>query len=89
MLEDIKSDIKKLIAAYEREKAENERISIELKSSNEQLLTCKKQIIELYRQIDNMKLKNAFLATSGDAGAKAKIDRLIKDIDKCLALLEG
>ena len=41
------------------------------------------------KQIDNLKLKTAFLSTSGDEEAKEKIDKLIREIDRCIALLEG
>ena len=42
------------------------------------------------RQIDNMKLKDAFLASGdGNAEAKRKIDSVIKEIDRCISLIEG
>ena len=48
----------------------------------------KKQILELEREIDNLKLKGAFLSQGGDsAGARKKIDVLIGKIDKCIALV--
>ena len=40
------------------------------------------------KQVDSLKLRNAFLATSGDEEAKEKVDRLIREIDKCIAMLE-
>ena len=48
----------------------------------------KEQIIELERQIDNQKLAGAFL--NGDnVESKKKIDRLIREIDRCITLMEG
>ena len=41
-------------------------------------------------QVDNLRLTEAFMAPAGsDSGAKEKIDRLIKEIDKCISLMEN
>ena len=88
MLDTLKQPIVKLIAAYESEKSERERLAKELEAASVQNETYRKQIIELERQIDNHKLAGAFL--NGDnAESKKKIDRLIKEIDKCISLMEG
>lgn len=88
MLDGIKQKIKQLIAAYETEKTECERLRAELELMAEKNKACEKQIIELERQIDNQKLAGAFL--NGDnAESKKKIDRLIREIDKCITLMEG
>ena len=88
MLETVKEKITRLIAAYEKEKMERTRLQSELEQSLAKNETYRKQIIELERQIDNHKLAGAFL--NGDnAESKKKIDRLIKEIDKCISLMEG
>ena len=88
MLDAIKQKITQLIAAYESEKAETKRLSSELEKLSAQNEAYKKQIIELERQIDNQRLAGAFL--NGDnTESKKKIDRLIKEIDKCISLMEG
>ena len=49
-----------------------------------------KKITELERTIDNLKLADAFKAGNADnTEARKKIDRLIKEIDKCITLMEG
>jgi predicted nuclease with TOPRIM domain len=89
MLEDIKSNIEKLIALYEGEKAERRRLASELEQCRVQNESCLKQIAELEQQVDNLHLTEAFRATTGnDSGAKDKIDKLIREIDKCISLLE-
>ena len=91
MLDTVKQSIRQLIAAYEKERMERIRLQAELEESRTQNETCRKQIIELERQIDNLKLTEAFKAsTSGSSPeAKKKIDGLIKQIDKCISLMEG
>ena len=76
------------MAAYESEKAECERLRAALEQSTSQNAAYRQQIIELERQIDNQKLAGAFLS-GNNADSKKKIDKLIKEIDKCITLIEG
>lgn len=88
MLEDLRKDIARLIALYEGEKRRADDLAAALQRSREELETCRKQIAELNRQIDNQRLTNAFTA-GGNPDAKDRLTRLIAEIDKCIALLEG
>ena len=88
MLDELRQKITQLIAAYESEKAECDRLRAALEKSMKQNDTYEQQIIELERQIDNQKLAGAFL-TGDNAESKKRIDRLIKEIDKCISLMEG
>ena len=90
MLDTVKQKIKQLIAAYEAEKAERIRLLSALDQVQSQNETYRKQITELERQIDNLKLTEAFTAAgAGSPEAKKKINSLIKEIDRCITLLEG
>ena len=89
MFEGIRQHIEKLIALYEAEKTARERLDAELaqcQSANEAL---KQKIAELERQVDNLKLTQAFTsAEGGNAVAKERIDKMIRQLDKCIAQLE-
>ena len=90
MLENIKHKIEQLIAAYEKERMERIRLQETLHQAQKQNETYKTQITELEREIDNLKLTKAFMADGADnAQAIKKIDRLMKEIDKCISLMEG
>ena len=90
MLETLKQGIQQLIAAYETEKVEREKLQTALQQSLAKEEAYRKQIIELERQIDNLKLTEAFKASSGNSPeAKKKIDSLIRTIDRCISLMEG
>ena len=90
MLETLKQGIQQLIAAYETEKVERQRLQAALEQSQAKEETYRKQIIELERQIDNLKLAEAFKASgAGSPEAKKKINSLMKEIDRCISLLEG
>ena len=90
MIDKVKEKIQKLIAAYESERAQRIRLESELEKSESQNEEYRKQITELERTIDNLRLADAFKAGNADnTEAKKKIDRLIKEIDKCITLMEG
>ena len=63
MLDVVKQSIRELIAAYEKERMERIRLQAELEESRNKNEACMKQIIELERQIDNLKLTEAFKAS--------------------------
>ena len=62
MLEGIRNNIEKLIALYESEKKQNEKLVLELEQKDATIDSCRKQIAELERQVDNLKLTGAFTA---------------------------
>ena len=90
MLETIRQKIIRLIASYEKEKNERIRLQDELEKSRAQNETYRKQITELERQIDNLKLTEAIKGNAiNGTEAKKKVDSLLKEIDRCIKLIEG
>ena len=90
MLENVRKQITRLIAAYESEREQKLKLQSELDEAKAENEAYRKQIIELERQIDNQKLTDAFMAGGTDtAAAKKKIDSLMKEIDRCIKLMEG
>lgn len=88
MLEDIKSNIAKLIALYESEKQRADALEAKLAQSMEQSEDYRKQITELNQQIDTLKLASAFTSGGDNRAAKDQVAKLIREIDKCIKLLE-
>lgn len=85
---DIRSEIMRLVSAYEKEKAEKEALNDELMECRAMIEDCRKHITELERQIDSLKLTDAFMATSKDRReARERIDRMIRSIDRCMSLI--
>ena len=90
MTDKLKQRIQLLISAYETERQERKRLEEALKVSETQNETYVKQITELERQIDNLKLAEALKANgNGSEEAKKKINSLMKEIDRCITLMEG
>jgi len=88
MLDDLKSHISRLIALYEGEKQRADSLAADLEASRKAELEYKEQIAELNRQIDNQRLTSAFMVGRTEADAKARLTKLIGEIDKCIKLLE-
>lgn len=91
MLEGIKTQLDRLIALYEAEKAENLRLRARIDTLGTENDTYRKQLTELEEQIDNLRLKQAFSAPAAGTNpeTKAKLGRMIREIDKCISLLES
>lgn len=88
MLEDIRSNIEKLISLYETEKQRADALAARLALSEEKSKSYQEQITDLNQQIDTLKLAGAFTSGSDNRVAKERLDKLIREIDKCIKLLE-
>ena len=84
----LKNKIGLLVSQYEHIKAENERMAIELTTSKIIISENKTKINELDQKINRLQIAGAFKTSSADVReAKQKVAKLIKEIDKCIALL--
>lgn len=88
MLENLREKIEKLIASYEAERAENERLRRELQACEETGAALRKQITRLESGLEAHKLKEAFGQGESSPEVRAKVDTLIREIDKCISYLE-
>lgn len=89
MLEELKANFESLVSLYEKEKGKNEVLSTRLSESEAACESYKKQISELERKVENLNLTEAFMSPGdSSAAAKEKIEKLIREIDKCISLLE-
>jgi len=89
MLEGIKENIEKLVSLYESQKQRADELELALTQSREETQACKEQIQDLKQQISSMELTGAFTSQGGNPAAKERIDKLIKEIDRCIDFLEA
>jgi outer membrane murein-binding lipoprotein Lpp len=95
LIEGLNSKIETLISMYEACKSENARLEATLESYQDKLLARNTTIEELKTQIDQLKLKNknlqlvdAFNISANDrARAKRSVEKIIQEIDNCIAML--
>lgn len=84
----LKKKIQRIISGYELTASENVRLSSELEKCREEINISNNKIKDLEQKIENLQLIEAFKASTQDVKeAKYKINRLVKEIDKCIALL--
>lgn len=88
MLEELRQNISGLIALYEAERQRADGLEERLERSNALVEEYKTQIIELNGQIDNLKLSMAFGGGGDSRMSRERIDKLVREIDKCIKLLE-
>lgn len=78
----------RLIVLYEQEVANGKQLEEKYNSVAARLFEQEKKISELENRIQKLQLAGAFKSTSTDTqAAKAKIGKIVREIDKCVALL--
>lgn len=89
MIEDLRTDFRRLIAAYEAERFENGSLEKKLQECMDMNEEYRKRIFELEKKIDSLMLADAVARTSpgGKKEARERIDRMIRAVDKCISLL--
>ncbi len=84
----LKGHIEQIISKYELALSENEALRKELEGCLEELENKRERIKELEKKVELMQLGDAFKASSEDVKeAKKKIGKIVREIDKCISML--
>lgn len=84
----LKGRIGEIISKYESVTSDNELIKKELAACKNELETSKNTIKELEKKLEKLQLIKAFGASSADVKeAKQKISKIVREIDKCISML--
>ena len=84
----LRSGVKELIALFEKEKKEKLKILEEKNKLLNQINFQEKQINELEHKYNTLKAAKLLMAGSDNGNdAKLKVNRIVREIDKCIALL--
>ena len=88
LLREFKGKLDKLIELYLRFKKEKQLFLEEKSQMKEQIRLLTLTNDELVKQIENLKFSKSLLGADDDShGAKLKINRIVREIDNCIALL--
>ncbi|MCK4343811.1 MAG: hypothetical protein KAX05_00880 [Bacteroidales bacterium] len=88
IIESLSDKINIIISLYEKNKNQKERLQSEKNELSEQLKIKEKEIEKLRNKYETLKIVKTVLASSEDAhDAKIKVNRIVREIDKCIALL--
>jgi hypothetical protein len=86
----LRSNFRKIIHLYELKKEENKELKIQVEELKKHLSSFTLVNEELKNKYDNTNLAKAFSESSGsNHDAKIKVNRILREIDKCIALLNN
>lgn len=89
VVKDLKNDIVRLISLYEKERAAAGEFSQRLREEEIRSAQYRKQIAELKTQVDQLKLAGALTGGIEPSASRERIDKLIREIDRCIGLLSN
>ena len=88
LLGEFKGKLDKLIELYLRLKREKQLFLEEKSQMKEQIRLLAVTNEELVKQVENLKFSKSLLGADEDShGAKLKLNRIVREIDNCIALL--
>ena len=88
IITDLKEKVKKLITLYNDSKLSEKLLKEKNKELENKLLTIEKEYNNLEQKYNNLKIAKSVLVGSDDThDAKIKINRIVREIDNCIALL--
>jgi len=88
IIADLRNNIKKIIGFYEAQKIKNKDLIVRNEELSKNLMIVKKENEELKLKYNNTELAKAITDSSGNNhDAKIKVNRIVREIDKCIALL--
>ena len=84
----LRNNLKRIINLYETNKEENRVLREKNEELSRQIEALKNEKLTLQAESNNTDLASAFVVASGTShDAKIKVNRIVREIDKCIALL--
>lgn len=88
LINDLKINVRRLIDSLEKTRHELETIKNENQELEIQFNNFKNEHEALKKRYENLKVAKAFVeGDPGEQAAKIKINKIIREVDKCIALL--
>jgi hypothetical protein len=83
----LEANTKKLMLLYEQLKKDQEVLLIENGALKETVQIKEKEYKDLQNRYENLKLAKVITGSDDPHEAKLKVNRIVREIDKCIALL--
>jgi len=81
--------LRKLISEYKSLQDQNSRLKAELDRKQTDLMLAHQEVLELRKNYDHLKIAKSIGASETEkAESKQRISKMVREIDKCLALLD-
>ena len=86
--EQLQLRIRQVVELYDKEKSENGHLKKKSIELEEKLKLDDNRLNDLEEKYNKLKISKALIASSNDVhDAKLKVNRMVREIDKCIALL--
>ncbi|MCR5269467.1 MAG: hypothetical protein K6D91_00430 [Prevotella sp.] len=90
VLADFQTRVRQLILRFQEIKKENGELYAMVEEKEAEIDSLKEQIARKERDYQSLKMAKMMEITSGDLeGAKNRVANLIRDVNKCIAVLSG
>ncbi len=90
LLATFESRVRQLILRLQDLKKENERLCQEVAKNERDIKGLKEQLALSERDYNSLKMARMVEITDGDLqGAKDRLSKLIREVDKCISMLQG
>ena len=84
--EQLQLRIRQVVEIYQKEKTENEQLKKKSIELEEKLKLDYNRLNDLEEKYNKLKISKALIASSNDVhDAKLKVNRMVREIDKCIA----
>jgi hypothetical protein len=84
----LKSKVKKVVDLYEKQIEKNNLLTKEKQELTDSYRTAEQKLKDLNTKYNKLKLAKIIVASSNDLhDAKLKVNRMMREIDRCIALL--
>jgi len=84
---ELRSRVERLIELHESAKAENDRLNNENDQLKKELKQKEAELAGCREKISNMELAKGIASSESTHDAKIKINRIVREIDRCITLL--
>jgi chromosome segregation ATPase len=90
LIDELRQNIRRLVEGLEEKKNELTNLKDEIKGLELQLDVFKTEHEDLIKRYENLKVAKALAeGEPGNEVARQKINKIVREIDKCIALLNG
>ena len=90
LINKLEENIRRLVEMLEEKKIELKKVSIDLQDLETKYSVLEDEYLALNDRYENLKVAKAFIdGESGDTEAKQKINKIVREIDTCIALLNS
>ncbi len=88
VLKDFETRVRQMLLRFQQLKKENEDLYVMLEQNERDINELRDKLEQKGRDYDSLKMAKMIEITDGDLeGAKARLSRLIREVNKCIAIL--